>query len=67
MLHYCLKCIKNMDSKNPEVTNANKEKLMLLSKCAVCDSKILRFIKNQEPEKLLSMTDEIPILGLLLI
>ena len=56
MLHYCLKCIKNMDSKNPEVTNANKEKLMLL-----------RFIKNQEPEKLLSMIDEIPILGLLLI
>ena len=56
-----------MDSKNPEVTNANKEKLMLLSKCAVCDSKILRFIKNQEPEKLLSMIDEIPILGLLLI
>ena len=42
-----------MDSKNPEVTNVNKEKLMLLSKCAVCDSKILRFIKNQEPEKLM--------------
>ena len=67
MLHYCLKYIKNMDSKNPEFKNANKEKLMLLSKCAVCDSKILRFIKNQEPEKLLSMIDEIPILGLLLI
>ena len=46
MLHYCLKCIKKRESKNPKVANKNKEKLMFLSKCAVFDSKKLRFIKK---------------------
>ena len=32
----------------------DNEKLMLLPKCAVCDSKKLRFIKNQEAGGLLS-------------
>ena len=42
---------------------------MLLSKCAVCDSKKSRFIKNQEAKGLLSNLDvrtplmKVPILG----
>ena len=47
MLSCLLNCRKNI-SKNPRISKKNKGKLMLLSKCAVCDSKKLRFIKNQE-------------------
>ena len=34
--------------KNPRVQEANKRKLMPLSKCTVCESKKLRFIKQQK-------------------
>ena len=44
MLLYCLKCSKNTESKNPKVAST----IMLLSKCAVCDSKKSKFIKQQE-------------------
>ena len=40
MLLYCLKCRKNTESKNPKVAKTRNGKIMLLSKCAVCDSKI---------------------------
>ena len=40
---------------------------MLLLNCAVCDSKRLRFIKEQEAKGLLNMIGEIPLLGPLLI
>ena len=46
MLSCLLKCRKNI-SKNPRISKKNKGKLMFLSKCAVCDSKKLRFSKNQ--------------------
>ena len=39
MLSSYLKCRKNKESKNPNVTKKNKGKLMLLAKCAVCDTK----------------------------
>ena len=45
MLFYCLKCRKNIESKNPKVVRAQNEKIMLLSKCKVCNSKKLKFIK----------------------
>ena len=38
MLSYCLKYRKNTESKNLKVVKTNKEKTMLSSKCAVCDS-----------------------------
>ena len=38
MLSYYLKCRKNTESKNPKVPRTKNER-MLLSKCAVCDSK----------------------------
>ena len=39
---------------NPRVSNTNNGKTMLLSKCAVCDSKKSRFIKKQEAKGILS-------------
>ena len=47
MSSYCLKCVKNTESKNLSVVKRNKENLIILSKCAVCGSKISRFIKEQ--------------------
>ena len=43
--YYCLKCRKNTKSKNPKVGRTKNGRIMLLSKCAVCDSKKLKFIK----------------------
>ena len=48
MLSYCLKCTKNTESKNPEVVRTKNGRMMLLSKYAVCNSKKLKFLKEQE-------------------
>ena len=47
MSSYCLKCRKNTESKNPKFVKKKKGSIKLSSKCAVCDSKKLRFIKDQ--------------------
>ena len=54
MLYYCLKCRKNTESKNPKVAKTKNRRIMLLSKCTVCDSKKSKFIKEQEDSGLLS-------------
>ena len=54
MLLYCLKCRKNTESKNPKVVKTKNGRIRLLSKCQVCDSKKLKFIKEQEASRLLS-------------
>ena len=54
MLLYLLKCRKNRKSKNPIVATTKNERIMLLSKCTVCDSKRSKFIKQQEASGLLS-------------
>ena len=54
MLSNCLKCRKNTESKNLKVVRDKNKRLMLLSKCAVCDSKKSKFIKQQEVSDLLS-------------
>ena len=54
MLSYCLKCRKSTESKNPKVVRTENGRIMLLSKCAVCNSKISKFIKGQEASELLS-------------
>ena len=45
---YCLKCTKNTESKNLKFAKTKKERITLSSKCAVCDSKKSKFIKQQE-------------------
>ena len=54
MLWYCLKCKKNTESKNPKVARSKNRRIMLLSKCAVCDDKKSKFIKEQEVRGLIS-------------
>ena len=54
MLCYCLKCRKNTQSKNPEVLKTKNGRIMLLSKCSVCNSKKSKFLKEQEARELLS-------------
>ena len=54
MKSYCLKCRKNTENINPRVSKTSNGRTMLLSKCAICDSKKSRFIKNQEARGLLS-------------
>ena len=72
MLSYCLECRKNTESKNPKVERTKNGRIMLLSKCAVCDSKKSKFIKRQEASGLLSSLEiktplnKIPLLGPLL-
>ena len=53
MLSYCLKCRKNTESKNAKVVRTKTGRIMLLSKCEVCDSKKLKFIKEREASGLL--------------
>ena len=69
MKSYCLKYKKNTENINPRVSKTSNGKTMLLSKCAICDSKKSRFIKNQEAKGLLSNLgirtplSKVPILG----
>ena len=71
MLSYCLKCRKNTESKNPEVVKTKNGRIMLLSKCSVCNRKKSKFLKEQEGKRLLSSLglkttlSQIPLLGLL--
>ena len=54
MLSFCLKCRKNTESKNPKVTSTKNGRIMLLSECAVRDSKKLNFFQAQKASRLLS-------------
>ena len=48
MLSYCLKCRKNMESINPRVLKTINSKTMILSECAICNSKKSKFIKKEK-------------------
>ena len=54
MEFYCVRCKKYTKNINPRVLGTSNDKAMILSKCATCGSKKLRFIKNQETKGLLS-------------
>ena len=54
MLSYCLKCRINTESKNRKIVKTKNGRIMLLSKCLVCNSKKLKILKQQEPTVLLS-------------
>ena len=72
MSSFCLMCREKTDSKNALVTNTNIVKLIILLKCAVCDTKKWNFIKEQEASGLLSNLglktpiSKIPLVGTLL-
>ena len=48
MLSYCLKCKKNTESINPKVSKTTNGKTMILSTCAICNSKKSKFIRSKE-------------------
>ena len=54
MKSHCLKCRKNTENINPRASNTSNSRTMVLSKCAISDSKKSRFIKNQKAKQLLS-------------
>ena len=69
MKSYCLKCRKDTKNVNSKVSKTSNNRIMVLSKCAICGSKKSRFIKNQEAKGLLSNLgiktplSKVPILG----
>ena len=69
MESYCLKCKKYTENINPQVSSTSNGKIMILSKCAICNSKKSKFINQQEAKGLLSKLgiktplSKIPILG----
>ena len=69
MESYCLKCKKHTGNIDPQISGTSNSKTMILSKCATCNSKKPRFIKEQEAKRLLSKLgiktplNKIPILG----
>ena len=66
---YCLKCKKHTKNIDPQVSSTSTGKLMILSKCAICNSKKSKFINKQEAKGLLSKLgiktplSKIPVLG----
>ena len=42
MLYCSLKCRQNTESKTPKFSKASKGKVMILSKCALCEKKMIK-------------------------
>ena len=69
MKSYRLKGRKDTENINPKVSETSNNRIMVLSKCAICGSKKSKFIKNQEAKGLLSNLgiktplSKVPILG----
>ena len=72
MLIYCLKCKQNTENMGSKVLKAIKSRTMSLSKCAVCNIKNSRFMKEKEAKGLLNSLgreaplNDIPLLGKIL-
>ena len=69
MESYCLKCRKYTENIDPKVSSTINGRTMIISKCSICNSKKLTFIKEQEAKGLLiklgikTLLSKIPILG----
>ena len=69
MKSYCLKCRKDTGNINSKVSKTSNNRTMIVSKCAICNSKKSRLLKNQEAKGLLSNlgirtpSSKVPILG----
>ena len=53
MESYCLKCRKYAENVNPQVSATSNGKIIILSKCAICNSKKSKFFNQQEAKGLL--------------
>ena len=69
MESYCLKYRKHTKNIKPQVSSTSNGKIMILSKCEICNSRKSKFIKKQEAKGLLSKLgiktplNKIPLLG----
>ena len=69
MLSYCLKCKKNTEYINRRTLKTSNGKTMILARCAICNSRKIKFIKRQEASGILSSVgnrkplSKIPVLG----
>ena len=54
MKTYCLKCKKDTDNIDPKMFKTKNNRLLMQSKCSVCNNKKSRFIKEQDAKGLLS-------------
>ena len=69
MESFCLKCKKHTKNINLRVSSTSNGKVMISSKCAICNSKKSKFINKQEAKGLLSNLgirtplSKVPILG----
>ena len=48
MESYCLKCKKPTENINPQVSSTSNGKVMILSKCAICNMKNLNLLTNKK-------------------
>ena len=68
---YCLACRKHTKSINPKIVRNRQNRLMIQSNCAICGSKMSRFIKEQKALGILSNSDiktplsQVPLLNIL--
>ena len=46
MNSYCLSCKKDTENINPKIVRTKNNRLMMLSKCAICNNKKSRFISQ---------------------
>ena len=69
MESYCLKCRKYTENIDPKFFRTSNNRVMILSKCAICGSKKSKFIKHQDANGLLrklgikTSLNKIPILS----
>ena len=54
MKTYCVKCRKDTENIDPKMVRTKNNRLVMQSKCSVCEIKKSRFLKEQEGKGLLS-------------
>ena len=54
MKTYCVKFRTNTDNIDPKIFRTKNNRLLMQSKCSVCENKKSRFVKEQEAKGLLS-------------
>ena len=68
---YCLKCKKDTANIDPKMVKTKNNRLLMQSKCSVCETKKSRFVKEQDVKGLLSQLgikiplSKIPLLNVL--
>ena len=53
-IDYCLKCKINAANIDPKMVKTKNNRLLMQSKCSVCETKKSRFVKEQDAKGLLS-------------